>query len=102
MTPRVTVYNKSSNCFLGMKHLSLSRKYRKQQQTQIKRCALMSHEFLLFAIEFLVDKEDEEVHVNFGLAKHFQDGYALILQLKKVLSRIQHTLETNILHVLQL
>jgi len=35
--------------------------------------------------ELLVEEENEQVDVDFGLVEHLHDGYALVLQLQEVL-----------------
>ena len=42
-------------------------------------------------IELLVEEEDEQVDVDFGLVEHLHDGHALVLQLQKVLDERTHT-----------
>lgn len=39
----------------------------------------------LFPIKLLVQKEDEQIDVNFGFIKHLHDGHAFVLQLQQVL-----------------
>lgn len=40
---------------------------------------------LLLLEELLVEEENEQVDVDFGLIEHLHDGYALVLQLQQVL-----------------
>lgn len=65
-----------------------------------------SHPLTLFAIELLVDEENEKVHIDLGFVKHFHHSNSLILQLQQVLKQntlyvscrrfLPHKLETII------
>lgn len=48
--------------------------------------------------ELLVEEEDEEVHIDFGLTEHLHHSHALILQLQQVLTHT-HTHTLNSYHL---
>lgn len=54
--------------------------------------------------ELLVEEEDEEVHIDFGLTEHLHHSHPLILQLQQVLTHTHtHTLNSyHLVHVARL